>query len=112
MLRHDFERCISRDGGGIRLVQWLPDKFGDVEDDLETLFASGPHLARHGAHGVVQPGITLAASQVRNAANDFSPVDSAGPRVAVPGKQDGGAVISVQGAAKVGSNVPSARLRG
>ncbi len=37
--------CISSDRGGTRLVQWLPDELGDVEDDLEILSAlSGPHL--------------------------------------------------------------------
>ena len=31
--------CISSDRGGTRLVQWLPDELGDVEDDLEILSA-------------------------------------------------------------------------
>ena len=88
--------CISSDRGGTRLVQRLPDELGDVEDDLEILSAlSGPHFTRHGADGVVQPRIALIASHVGNAANDFSSVRSAGPRVAVPGKQDRGAVIGV-----------------
>jgi hypothetical protein len=29
-------KSISRDGGGTRLVQRLPDKLGDIEDDLES----------------------------------------------------------------------------
>jgi hypothetical protein len=84
------------DEGGTRLVQWLPDKLSDVEDDLEILSTlSGPNLTHHGAHCVVQPRVPLVTSQVGNAAHDFSPVRSAGPRVAVPGKQDRGAVIGV-----------------
>jgi hypothetical protein len=88
--------CISSDRGGTRLVQWLPDELGDLEDDLEILSGlSGPHFTRHGADSVVQPRIALVASHVGNAANDFSSVRSAGPCVAVPGTQDCGAVIGV-----------------